>query len=159
MKKFTYDFRLTDIIRYSDVEEGLLRLTVGNRTKSWKAIWQTRIYMGCSGLKPIPRGFITLRYMNHNQWIDCPRLKMNLRNHVWIEPLNAENWIDLGTNIYLMSNEGWPNALPYKDFEKMTIMLNEYDVKLLFVEAPIKTKTEYRLDHDLFSPFNWDEEA
>lgn len=159
MKKMTKDFRLTNVTRYCDVEEGTLRLTIGNRSKSWKAVWQSNIYYGANGMRPMPRGTLEVRYKNHNQWIDCPRLKMNRRNFIWIEPLAAEDWINLGCDLYLMGDEGWPHPLSKKDYEQMTALLKAYDISSLIVESPNRIKVDNRLNHDLFVTFDWDEVA
>lgn len=134
MKTNKQELRLTDITRYDDVEDGTLVLTVGERTKRWKAIWLTDLRLGSS--RNLPRGDLALRYRNYREWIDCPRIRLNHQNFMWIEPLRAANWYDMGVNLYLCTDEGWPHPLPRQDYELMIRVLTECHIKMLTVEPP-----------------------
>ena len=104
----------------------------------------------------MPRGTLPLRFRNYGPWIDCPRVALNHQTFMWMEPLNAASWIDLGVNLYLCSDEGWPEPLPRRDFEQLTMILMECGIDCLTVEEPQRVEHGNRLNHDVLSSFCWD---
>ncbi len=129
-------FKLFEITRYEDVEEGTLMLMVGNRVKTWKAIWLSNLRFNRQGACHLPSGELPIRYQNYLQWVDCPRISLTLRIYMWIEPLKSACWDDMGVNLYLCSDEGWPMPLSKKEFMQMTSVLCELRINSLTVEEP-----------------------
>jgi len=152
MKKKRATLKITGITHYEDVETGTLVLERDGRTKSWKAVWVSRLRDGV-GLRS---GTLPLRFRNYGPWIDCPRVALNHQTFMWMEPLNAASWIDLGVNLYLCSDEGWPEPLPRRDFEQLTMILLECGIDCLTVEEPQRVEHGNRLNHDVLSSFCWD---
>lgn len=144
-------FKLFQITRYEDVEEGTLMLMVGDRVKTWKAIWLSNLRIGKQGMHHLPSGVLPVRYQNYMQWVDCPRITLTHRTFMWIEPLQAMCWHDMGVNLYLCSDQGWPMPLPNRDFMQMTSVLCEFKINILTVEEP-------EVIND-FSRFNEDEKS
>lgn len=149
---------LKDITRYDDVEEGHLELTVDNHQKSYKAVWLTNLRLQINGNNHLPRGNIPIKYKTRQLWIDCPRLRLNSRKFMWIEPLNASTWENMGVNIYLCSDEGWPHPLPRRDFEQLVNVLMEYGIDTLRIEEPqqIIVNNKYRSNDQLSLDDFWD---
>lgn len=129
-------FKLFEITRYEDVEEGTLMLMVGNRVKTWKAIWLNNLRFNRQGTCHLPSGELPVKYQNYQQWVDCPRISLTLRMYMWIEPLKSTCWDDMGVNLYLCSDDGWPMPLPKKDFMQMTSVLHDLRINTLTVEEP-----------------------
>ena len=140
----TTKLRLTGITRYKDVETGMLELRVGNHKKRWKAVWLTQMNFGDS--RCLPRGDLTINYVTHGYWIDCPRIMIHTKWIIWIEPLNSTCWNDMGIDLYLCSNDGWTSPLPRKDFENMVTVLITHNVQMLTVEEPTEI-----VENSLFS--------
>lgn len=128
---------LTGITRYDDVEKGVLELRVRNRVKRWQAVWLTNLRFGDT--RCLPRGYLTICYRCHGPWIDIPRVSLNYQTHAWILPLGCDCWNNMGADIYLCSAKGWPHPLSVKDYELMTTVLNELQLRTLRVEEPEKT--------------------
>lgn len=128
------ELRLTDITRYNDVETGRLVLTVGEHTKGWKAIWLNHLRLSSRGSEYLPRGDFTLRYEHHNEWIDCPKIRLLRKVSIWIEPLNSHTWAGMGANVYLCSSEGWPDPISVKDYNQMVTALLNYNIRQLTID-------------------------
>ena len=77
---------------------------------------------------------------------------------MWIEPLNASTWENMGVNIYLCSDEGWPHPLPRRDFEQLVTVLMEYGIDTLRIEEPqqIIVNNKYRSNDQLSLDDFWD---
>lgn len=144
--------KISGITHYEDVETGTLVLEKDGRTKSWNVIWLCNLNDG----KCLPYSTLPLRFKSHGPWIDCPRVKLNHQTFMWMEPLNADSWIDLGVNLYLCSDAGWPEPLPRRDFEQLTMMLMECGIDCLTVEQPRTVCHTNRLNHDVLGSFCWD---
>lgn len=142
------ELRLTEITRYEDVEEGQLLLTAGKKRKRWGAVWQTDLRINLKDGRCLPRGVIPLGFRHYNSWVDCPRLKLNHQNFMWIVPLDCSNWIEMGTNLYLYSSKGWPDPLPRIEFVKLINALLDYDIKELTVEPPMAIINDSRFHPD-----------
>ena len=99
----------------------------------------------------LPSGVLPVRYQSYMQWVDCPRITLTHRTFMWIEPLQAMCWHDMGVNLYLCSDQGWPMPLPNRDFMHMTSVLCEFKINTLTVEEP-------EVIND-FSRFNEDEKS
>ena len=143
------ELRLTNITRYNDVDLGSLVLTADGHMKSWKAIWQTNLHVNVNGASCVPCGNIPIKYKCYHQWIDCPRLRLNHRHFMWIIPLDCYNWVDMGVNLYLCADEGWPQPLPRRDYEQMCRVICELKVGFLTVEQPRKTFASSWFRHDV----------
>lgn len=131
------ELRLTDITRYRDVEEGRLVLSAEGHRKSWKAIWLTDLRV--NNISFLPQGEIPISYKHYHEWVDCPRLRLNHQNFMWIVPLDSDNYIDMGVNLYLCDNNGFPNPLKRRDYENMVNALYSYRIDKLTVEMPAVT--------------------
>jgi len=142
------ELRLEQITRYEDVEEGQLTLTVGGRNKSWNAIWLSDLRIYNNEERSIPRGTMPIRYRHYKNWIDCPRIKLNHRNFMWIEPASCRSWVDMGVNLYLCSSNGWPEPLPRVEYEKLVQALLSYGISEIVVDAPVVTITNSRFHPD-----------
>jgi len=138
------ELKLTDITRYIDVETGQLQLTIGCHTKRIEAIWLSNIRFGDD--RQLPRGIVPVSYKNHRQWLDCPRISLNRKTHVWIVPLDCDRWVDMGTNLYLCEQGGWSRGLPVRIFLRLAEVLQSNEVRQLTIEAPRQT-----LPYPLFS--------
>ena len=149
METKNQELKLTDITRYDDVDMGNLVLSMDGHSKSWKAIWQANLHVNIKGSACIPYGDIPIKYRCYQQWIDCPRLKLNSRYFRWIVPLDSVNWIDMGVNLYLCADEGWPRPLPRRDYEQMCRVLCELKVGVLTVEQPRQTFASSWFHHDI----------
>ena len=137
MKANKNELRLTDITQYEDVEEGQLMLMAAGHTKSWKAIWLTNLHVNINGKHGLPRGVIKIKYSHYHGLVDCPRLCLNQRNFMWIEPLRCNNWIDMGVNLYLSSEKGFPEPLSQRDYNNMVNALLSYHISEITVEPPV----------------------
>ncbi|MBP3766829.1 MAG: hypothetical protein J6I31_00920 [Prevotella sp.] len=140
------ELRLTDITRYRDVEEGRLVLSAEGHRKSWKAIWLAKLNV--INVSCLPRGEIPIRYKHYHEWVDCPRLRLNHQNFMWIVPLDSDNYIDMGVNLYLCDNKGFPNPLKRRDYENMVNALYSYRIDRLIVEMPVVTIEDSRFHPD-----------
>ena len=140
------DLRLTDITRYRDVEEGRLVLSAEGHRKSWKAIWLTDLRV--NDISFLPQGEIPISYKHYHEWVDCPRLRLNHQNFMWIVPLDSDNYIDMGVNLYLCDNNGFPNPLKRRDYENMVNALYSYRIDKLTVEMPAVTIEDSRFHPD-----------
>ena len=142
------ELRLTDITRYEEVEEGLLLLTANGKSKSWNAIWQTNLRVGTSGYFSLPRGVVPMKFTHYHKWVDCPRLKLNHQNFMWIVPLDSSCWIDMGVNLYLCSRKGWPEPLPRNEFLNLISALLVYGITELLVEESVTIIKDSRFHPD-----------
>ena len=151
-------FKLFEITRYEDVEEGTLMLMVGNRVKTWKTIWLSNLRLNGQGARHLPSGELPIRFQNYQQWVDCPRISLNCRTFMWIEPLKAMCWNDMGVNLYLCSDEGWPMPLSKKEFMLMTSVLCDLRINTLMVEEPVVINAYSRFNKEEKSGMNtfWD---
>lgn len=140
------ELRLTDITRYRDVEEGRLVLSAEGHRKSWKAIWLAKLNV--INVSCLPRGEIPIRYKHYHEWVDCPRLRLNHQNFMWIVPLDSDNYIDMGVNLYLCEDKGFPNPLKRRDYENMVNALYSYRIDKLTVEMPAVTIEDSRFHPD-----------
>lgn len=140
------ELRLTDITRYRDVEEGRLVLSAEGHSKSWKAIWLAKLNV--INVSCLPRGEIPIRYKHYHEWVDCPRLRLNHQNFMWIVPLDSDNYIDMGVNLYLCDDKGFPNPLKRRDYENMVNALYSYRIDRLIVEMPVVTIEDSRFHPD-----------
>ena len=140
------ELRLTDITRYRDVEEGRLVLSAEGHRKSWKAIWLTDLRV--NDISFLPQGEIPISYKHYHEWVDCPRLRLNHQNFMWIVPLDSDNYIDMGVNLYLCDNNGFPNPLKRRDYENMVNALYSYRIDKLTVEMPAVTIEDSRFHPD-----------
>ncbi len=140
------ELRLTDITRYRDVEEGRLVLGAEGHRKSWKAIWLTDLRV--NDISFLPQGEIPISYKHYHEWVDCPRLRLNHQNFMWIVPLDSDNYIDMGVNLYLCDNNGFPNPLKRRDYENMVNALYSYRIDKLTVEMPAVTIEDSRFHPD-----------
>lgn len=140
--------QLTDITSYDDVEEGTLRLTLGDRQKSWKAIWLRNLRYYSNGNNSLPREALPLRFRNHRQWIDCPRLTLRRQKFMWIEPLQVSSWYDMGTNLYLCADAGWPHPLDLDDYERMVSVLVECGIDRLEVDQSLLECSHNRIQRE-----------
>lgn len=140
------ELRLTGITRYRDVEEGRLLLSAEGHSKSWKAIWLTDLRV--NDISCLPPGEIPIRYKHYHEWVDCPRLRLNHQNFMWIVPLDSDNYIDMGVNLYLCDNKGFPNPLKRRDYENMVNALYSYRIDRLIVEMPVVTIEDSRFHPD-----------
>ena len=140
------ELRLTDITRYRDVEEGRLVLSAEGHRKSWKAIWLAKLNV--INVSCLPRGEIPIRYKHYHEWVDCPRLRLNHQNFMWIVPLDSDNYIDMGVNLYLCDDKGFPNPLKRRDYENMVNALYSYRIDKLTVEMPAVTIEDSRFHPD-----------
>jgi hypothetical protein len=144
------ELRLTDITRYHDVEEGKLVLTVGHRVKTWKAIWLNTLLFNVRGNRNLPRGDFIIRYRHYEHWIDCPTIRLSRRVSMRIVPLNSSRWVDMGVDLYLCDNEGWPNPLNSEEYLQLTDALKIYGINQLTVEEATHTISQYRCgSHEL----------
>jgi len=140
------ELRLTGITRYRDVEEGRLLLSAEGHSKSWKAIWLTDLRV--NNISFLPQGEIPIRYKHYHEWVDCPRLRLNHQNFMWIVPLDSDNYIDMGVNLYLCDDKGFPNPLKRRDYENMVNALYSYRIDKLTVEMPAVTIEDSRFHPD-----------
>ena len=140
------ELRLTDITRYRDVEEGRLVLSAEGHRKSWKAIWLAKLNV--INVSSLPRGEIPIRYKHYHGWVDCPRLRLNHQNFMWIVPLDSDNYIDMGVNLYLCDDKGFPNPQKRRDYENMVNALYSYRIDRLIVEMPVVTIEDSRFHPD-----------
>lgn len=140
------ELRLTDITRYRDVEEGRLVLSAEGHRKSWKAIWLTDLRV--NDISFLPQGEIPISYKHYHEWVDCPRLRLNHQNFMWIVPLDSDNYIDMGVNLYLCDDKGFPNPLKRRDYENMVNALYSYRIDKLTVEMPAVTIEDSRFHPD-----------
>lgn len=140
------ELRLTDITRYRDVEEGRLVLSAEGHRKSWKAIWLTDLRV--NNISFLPQGEIPISYKHYHEWVDCPRLRLNHQNFMWIVPLDSDNYIDMGVNLYLCDGKGFPNPLKRRDYENMVNALYSYRIDKLTVEMPAVTIEDSRFHSD-----------
>lgn len=140
------ELRLTDITRYRDVEEGRLVLSAEGHRKSWKAIWLAKLNV--INVSCLPQGEIAISYKHYHEWVDCPRLRLNHQNFMWIVPLDSDNYIDMGVNLYLCDNNGFPNPLKRRDYENMVNALYSYRIDKLTVEMPAVTIEDSRFHPD-----------
>lgn len=138
------ELRLTDITRYEDVEEGRLMLTIDGRKKSWFGIWLSDLRIYNNKERCLPRETLPIKYKHYHGWVDCPRIRLNHRNFMWIEPLNCCSWIDMGVNLYLCSSAGWPEPLPRYDYKNFVQALLSYNISEITVDEPIVTITNSR---------------
>lgn len=129
------ELRLTDICRWHDVERGWLQLTVGNKRRRWNAIWQTNLRFGSRGDgRILPRGTLPLAYKATGKWIDCPRLKLNLRTVMWMVPLETARWSDFGVDLYLCAGDDGFAPLPRQDYLQLVNALKWYNIRELSVD-------------------------
>lgn len=56
---------------------------------------------------------------------------------MWIEPLRCNNWIDMGVNLYLSSEKGFPEPLSQRDYNNMVNALLSYHISEITVEPPV----------------------
>ncbi|MBQ6768135.1 MAG: hypothetical protein IJP46_05615 [Prevotella sp.] len=142
------ELRLTDIVRYIDVEEGRLVFCYGEHKKSCKAIWLSDLRIHNNKEGSLPRETLPVRYRNYGQWIDCPRIKLNTRNFMWIEPLNCCSWVDMGVNLYLCSSNGWPEPLPRHEYVNLVNAFLGYGISEITVDEPTTIVKDSRFHPD-----------
>ena len=148
------ELRLTHIIRYADVERGLLVLTDGDKQKSWKATWQTNLRVDINGSRSLPRGTLPLHLTKARApWGICPRLKLNHRIAMWMEPLNAFKWSDFGIDLYLCDENDYRQPLNRADYLIMVQALRHYDIRELIVDEPLAEKTKNKYQHGFEAEF------
>lgn len=128
--------RLTHITRYNDVEEGRLVLTVGQHTRSWRAVWLSQLRLNACGPRNLPRGDFTLRYSHHGTWIDCPKIRLTQKSSAWIVPLGPLTWEEMTTNVYLCSDEGWPSSISNAEYKQFASALNYYGIDTITIDEP-----------------------
>lgn len=136
IKAMLKQLRLTGITRYNDVEEGRLVLTVGQHTKSWRAVWLSQLRLNSRGPRNLPRGDFTLRYGHRGLWIDCPKIRLSLKSSAWIEPLGSLTWEGMGTNVYLLSDKGWPDSISIADYKQLVSALTYYGINAISIDKP-----------------------
>ena len=148
------ELRLTRIVCYEDVERGLLVLTVGDKKKCWKATWQTNLRININGSQSMPRGTLPL-YTNRARapWGTCPRVKLNTRIQMWIEPLDSSTWSDFGVNLYLCADDDYFQPLNRADYILMVLALEHYGVRELIVDEPMKVKSVNKYKHGFEAVF------
>ncbi len=67
-----------------------------------------------------------------------------------IVPLNSSRWVDMGVDLYLCDNEGWPNPLNSEEYLQLTDALKIYGINQLTVEEATHTISQYRCgSHEL----------
>lgn len=142
------ELRLTHITRYEDVERGQLVLTVGDKQKSWKATWQTDLRIEINGSRNLPRGTLPL-YLNRARapWGTCPRLKVNHRSSMWLEPLDASRWSDFGVNLYLCDENDYFLPLNRAEYILMVLALEHYNVREIIIDEPVSIKHVNKYQH------------
>ena len=140
------ELRLTGITRYKDVETGTLQLTIGTHVKRMEAIWLANLRFGSDGRLPL--GELPLYYRNYRQWLNCPRVSLNHQTFMWIVPLDCDNWVDMGCNLYLCSPDGWPAPLPTREFRLLADMLQQSMLTTIVIEGPQKVMRRYRLNKE-----------
>ena len=146
--KTNRELRLTDITRYEDVEEGRLVLTVDGHEKSWRAIWLTILLYSKKGNSSLPRTTMPLWFRNYHGWVDCPRINLTRQSFMWIEPLKCSSWIDMGVNLYLLSENGWPEPLPRHEYKNLVQALLSYGISEITIDEPMATITDSRFHPD-----------
>lgn len=152
--------RLTDITRYNDVETGRLTLKVGNKQKSWKAVWLTNLRCNVRGKNLLPRTSLSLSVRANERYLDCLRLKLNQRIEMWIVPLETAQWIDFGVDLYLCDEDDEFIPLPMTAYQQLIDAINRYDIRELTVEEPRCTVDGNRLCQDNGKGFDadfWDD--
>ena len=67
-------------------------------------------------------------------------------------------WNDMGVNLYLCSDEGWPMPLSKKEFMLMTSVLCDLRINTLMVEEPVVINAYSRFNKEEKSGMNtfWD---
>ena len=148
-------FVLCDIMRYLDVETGWLVLTVGDHTKSWKAIWQTNLGRQFSWGRSLPRTQIPIYFRNHDVWVDCPKLALTHKNAMWMMPLKSQLWIDLGVDLYLCEDCEELQPLNKADYQLLVQALKKYGVRHLTVEPATAEVDDCLLHHSTFEENFW----
>jgi len=152
--------RLTDITRYNDVETGRLTLKVGNKQKSWKAVWLTNLRFNVRGKNLLPRTTLPLSIRANERYLDCLRLKLNRRMEMWIVPLETDQWIDFGVDLYLCSEDEEFIPLPMTAYQQLIDAINRYGIRELTVDEPRCTVDGNRLCQDNGQGFDadfWDD--
>ena len=148
------ELRLTHITRYEDVERGQLILTVGDKQKCWKATWQTDLHLEVNGSRHLPRGTLPL-YLNRARapWGTCPRLKLNHRSSMWLEPLDAANWSDFGVDLYLCEADDYLKPLNKADYVLMVLALEHYNIREIIIDEPKVIKPVNKYQHGFEAEF------
>ena len=148
------ELRLTHITRYEDVERGQLILTVGDKQKCWKATWQTDLHLEVNGSRHLPRGTLPL-YLNRARapWGTCPRLKLNHRSSMWLEPLDAANWSDFGVDLYLCEADDYLKPLNKADYVLMVLALEHYNIREIIIDEPKAIKPVNKYQHGFEAEF------
>ncbi|MBP5235500.1 MAG: hypothetical protein J6Z20_05900 [Bacteroidales bacterium] len=148
------ELRLTHITRYEDVERGQLILTVGDKRKCWKATWQTDLHLEVNGSRHLPRGTLPL-YLNRARapWGTCPRLKLNHRSSMWLEPLDAANWSDFGIDLYLCEADDYLKPLNKADYVLMVLALEHYNIREIIIDEPNVIKPVNKYQHGFEAEF------
>ena len=148
------ELRLTHITRYEDVERGQLILTVGDKQKCWKATWQTDLHLEVNGSRHLPRGTLPL-YLNRARapWGTCPRLKLNHRSSMWLEPLDAANWSDFGVDLYLCEADDYLKPLNKADYVLMVLALEHYNIREIIIDEPKVIKPVNKYQHSFEAEF------
>ncbi len=146
---------LTDITRYDDVETGSLVLTVGEKSKRWPAIWLTNLHIQWQSINHLPAGRYPLSISSNNRWLQCPRMKVTRLVSMWIEPLDAECWQDMGVNLYLTDKPESLQPLQRNDFLLFVDALGRFEIKELTITPVVTTIHQNLFYQDSYQNF-WD---
>ena len=141
---------LTDITRYDDVETGHLVLTVGEKSKTWYAVWLTNLHIQWQTVNHLPAGCYPLAIRSNRRWLQCPRFKVTRLISMWIEPFDAECWHDMGVNLYLLAQSEHFQPLGRNDYLQFVEALGKYDIHELTIASQVKEVrvNKFRLDSD-----------
>lgn len=140
--------KLTDIVRYDDVETGRLRLTVGGVPHSWKAVWLSNLRCNLRGRNSLPYGELQLSLCSNDRWIACPRLRLSSRVCMWLTPLETTKWTNFGVNMYLCDDGDQLSPLSTEDYLRFVDCVRANRVTGISVEAFRQTASGDYLDHE-----------
>jgi hypothetical protein len=146
---------LIDVTRYDDVETGRLVLTVGERQKSWQAVWLTNLHIQWRNMNHLLAGDYKLTMGMNRRWYQCPRVLVTRQVGMWIEPFAAESWQDMGVDLYLCDDLDNFGPLERNRYLQFIDMLRRYKVDMLTV-MPISVIQHGNKYQKIYEDSFWD---
>ena len=126
--------KLSDIIEYKDVRLGRMNIIIGNKTKSYRALWRNQP-LARERFRSLPSGKYNLKYKKYLNSQDNPWIVFTNNFHIPVCPLGGTTFDNMLPYIYVQHKDG--TEVSEKEWRRVTSIMNASDNPTICIDSPI----------------------